>query len=160
MAMSPDTFKAAMGQLASGVTVVTMRAGAEDHGFTATSFTSLSLDPMLVLVCVMKGHRGHEQIEEAGHFAVNVLCTSQKELGLRFANAADLDRFRGLALTRAVTGAAILPGNLAWVDCTVKHVYPGGDHTIFVGEVLAGEAPGGQEALLYYDRRWGHFRGE
>ncbi len=157
MAMSADLFKAAMGQMASGVTVITMRAGEEDHGFTASSFTSVSIDPMLVLVCVVKAQRSHALIEEAKHFAVNILSTGQKELGMRFASSKLTDRFAGVDTTRAITGAAILPGNLAWVDCRLRDAFPGGDHTIFVGEVVAGEAPGGQDPLTYYNRQWGKF---
>lgn len=157
MAISADLFKAAMGQMASGVTVITMRAGEEDHGFTASSFTSVSISPMLVLVCVVKAQRSHALIEEAKHFAVNILSTGQKELGMRFASSKINDRFAGVDITRATTGAAILPGNLAWVDCRLKDAYAGGDHTIFVGEVLAGDAPGGQDPLTYYNRQWGTF---
>src|SRR5688572_28814488 len=113
MSISAETFRAAMGQLASGVTIITMRAGEEDHGFTASSFTSLSLDPMLVLVCVVRAQRSHALIEQAGHFAVNILSTTQKELGVRFASSKTPDRFAGLDVSRAVSGAAILPGNLA-----------------------------------------------
>ncbi len=157
MAISADLFKAAMGQMASGVTVITIRAGEEDHGFTASSFTSVSIDPMLVLVCVVKAQRSHALIEEAKHFAVNILSTNQKELGMRFASSKFTDRFAGVDITRSITGAAILPGNLAWVDCRLKDMFPGGDHTIFIGEVLAGEASGGQEPLTYYNRQWGKF---
>lgn len=157
MTISTDVFKAAMGQLASGVTVVTMRSGEQDHGFTATSFTSLSLDPMLVLVCVVNGQRGQAMIEQARHFAVNILSADQKPLGGRFADPTATDRFTGLDFTRATTGAPILPGNLAWVDCRLHSTMPGGDHTIFVGEVVAGEAPGTGDPLLYYNRSWGGF---
>ena len=158
MSISPDTFRAAMGQLASGVTIVTMRAGDEDHGFTASSFTSVSIDPMLVLVCVVRNQRSHALIEQAGHFAVNLLSMSQKELGVRFASSKTPDRFAGLDVSRAVSGAAILPGNLAWVDCGLRDTYDGGDHSIFIGEVLAGDAPGRQEPLVYHARQWGTFR--
>jgi flavin reductase (DIM6/NTAB) family NADH-FMN oxidoreductase RutF len=158
MSISPDTFRSAMGQLASGVTIVTMRAGDEDHGFTASSFTSVSIDPMLVLVCVVRNQRSHALIEQAGHFAVNLLSMSQKELGVRFASSKTPDRFAGLDVSRAVSGAAILPGNLAWVDCALRDTYDGGDHSIFIGEVLAGDAPGRQEPLVYHARQWGTFR--
>lgn len=158
MAINADVFRAAMGQLASGVTIITMRANDQDHGFTASSFTSLSLDPMLVLVCVVRGQRSHALMEQAGHFAVNILSTSQKELGVRFASSQTVDRFAGLEVTRSATGAAILPGSLAWVDCALRDVHHGGDHSIFVGEVLAGDAPGQSEPLVYYARQWGTFR--
>jgi len=157
MAISPTTFRDAMGQMASGVTVITFNFGGLDHGFTATSFTSLSLDPMLVLVCVVKAQRSHVLLEQAGHYAVNVLGSAQKEIGMRFANAQPSDRFVGLEVTRGTTGAPILPESLAWVDCTIREVLPGGDHSIFVGEVVAGAALGNDQPLVYQQRRWGRF---
>jgi flavin reductase (DIM6/NTAB) family NADH-FMN oxidoreductase RutF len=156
MAIDPDLFRAAMGQLASGITVVTMRVDGEDHGFTASSFTSLSLDPMLVLVCVVRDTRSHALIEQAGHYAVSILSNAQKDLGMRFASEVG-DRFAGLDLERAVTGAPILPNCLAWVDCTLRDVLPGGDHSIFVGEVMAGSVAPRDDALVYHNRLWGRF---
>lgn len=157
MAISEEVFRAAMGQMASGVTIVTMHADGEDHGFTASSFTSLSLDPMLVLVCVVHAQRSHALLERAGHYAVNILGTAQKELGIRFADAQLEQRFSGLEVGRAATGAPILPDSLAWVDCRIRYIFPGGDHSIFVGEVLAGAAAASDEALVYCNRRWGRF---
>ncbi len=157
MAISADLFKAAMGRMASGVTIVTMRAGDEDHGFTASSFTSLSIDPMLVLVCVVKAQKSHALIEQAQHFAVNILSTEQRDLGMVFASSKTPDRFAGLDVVRAETGAPILPRSLAWVDCKLKDTFPGGDHSIFVGEVVAAEVEGEREALLYFNRQWGTF---
>jgi flavin reductase (DIM6/NTAB) family NADH-FMN oxidoreductase RutF len=161
MAIDPGVFRAAMGQMASGVTVITMHVDDQDHGFTASSFTSLSLDPMLVLVCVAKAQRSHLQLERAGHFAVNILACSQKELGVRFADPLQYDhRFDGLELARAATGAPILPNTVAWVDCCIRDLFPGGDHSIFVGEVSAGFATPSDDALVYHKRQWGRFAGE
>ena len=154
MAISPGTFRDAMGQMASGVTIITMRIEGEDHGFTASSFTSLSLDPMLVLVCVVKTQRCHALLQKAGHYAANILAFSQRDLGLRFADPLITDRFAGVATMRASTGAPILPSSLAWVDCRVRDVLPGGDHSIFVGEVVAGDARPNDAALVYYNRHW------
>lgn len=149
-----------MGQMASGVTVITMHIDGEDHGFTASSFTSLSLDPMLVLVCVVKSQRSHLQLERAGHFAVNILAFSQLELGQRFADPLAYDRrFEGLTVARAVSGAPILANSLAWVDCRIQDVFPGGDHSIFVGAVDAGFATSAEDALVYHNRQWGRFAG-
>jgi flavin reductase ActVB len=156
MNIDADGFRAALAQLASGVTVVTMHVAGEDHGFTATSVTGLSLSPMLVLVCVMRDQRSHALITQAGHFAVNVLSSSQTELGVRFASALAGDRFAGLSVQRAHTGAPLLPGCLAWLDCAVQHILPAGDHSIVVGEVRSGQASEGQP-LVYYQRRWGTF---
>ena len=157
MAINPDVFKAAMGQYAAGVTIVTMNAGGEDHGFTASSFTSLSIDPMLVLVCVVKEQRSHDLIQDCKHFAVNILSGGQQDLGGKFASSKTPDRFAGVDVTRAETGAPILPNNLAWVDCKLHSVLPGGDHSIFVGEVVDAAVPGEGDPLLYFNRAWGTF---
>jgi flavin reductase (DIM6/NTAB) family NADH-FMN oxidoreductase RutF len=157
MGIDQDLFRAAMGQLASGITVVTVHVDGEDHGFTASSFTSLSLDPALVLVCVMKDTHSHSLIEQAGHYAVSILAGAQQVLGERFADALVVDRFAGLALQRAKSGARIIPDSLAWVDCKLREVFPGGDHSIFVGEVVAGFASDRNDALVYHDRHWGRF---
>ena len=158
MTITPQLFKAAMGQLASGVSIITMHAEGEDHGFTASSITSVSLEPMLVLVCVVKTQRSHVLIEQTRHFAVNILSAAQVELGARFASSQARDRFGGLTVSRAVTGAPILAGSLAWVDCRLHDTLPGGDHSIFLGEVLSGAAPGGGDPLVYCNRQWGSFR--
>jgi flavin reductase (DIM6/NTAB) family NADH-FMN oxidoreductase RutF len=157
MTTDVEAFRGAMAQLASGVSVVTMQVGGEDHGFTATSVTSLSLAPMLVLVCVMRDQRCHALIERAGHFAVNVLESSQTDLGMRFADPLVNDRFAGVAVSRGRTGAPLLPGTLAWLDCVIRHVLPGGDHSIVVGEVLGAASRDGTP-LVYYCRQWGTFR--
>ena len=148
-----------MAQLASGVSLVTMHAEGHDHGFTATSLTSVSLDPMLVLVCVDRKQRSHALMQAAGHYGVVLLRAGQEDVGMRFASPPHEDRFEGRQVMRASTGAPLLADALAWLDCTIRHVHPAGDHSIFVGEVVAcGTAEGTPCApLLYYDRQWGSF---
>lgn len=158
MTIDADGFRAALGQLASGVCVVTMHTEGADHGFTATSVTSLSLSPMLVLVCVAKNQRSHLLLERAGHFAINVLAHDQTELGLRFATALMEERFDGIQAQRARTGAPILPGCLAWLDCKTQQILPGGDHSILIGEAQASFAQTDGQPLVYYRRQWGSFR--
>ena len=140
MSVLPDRFKQVLAQVAAGVTVVTARA-ADDQpiGVTASSFTSVSLDPPLVLVCLQKRLFAHRAIIERGTFAVSVLAVEQVELGMRFAGLLPgiEDRFAGLPVTTAMTGNPILPDCLAWVDCRLWNLYDGGDHSILVGEVLA-----------------------
>jgi flavin reductase (DIM6/NTAB) family NADH-FMN oxidoreductase RutF len=160
MAIDDGVFRDALGQLASGVAVISMRVHGEDHGFTATSFTSLSLDPMLVLVCVVKSQRSHLQLEQAGHYAVSLLGSAQRELGLRFAEADPEARFAGLSVTRALTGAPILDGSIAWVDCRLREILPGGDHSIFIGEVVAAGVQASDAALVYHNRQWGRFHAD
>jgi len=156
MTFDPNDFKRAMGQFASGVTVVTTKHGDTPIGITASSFTSLSLNPPLVLVSLDKKLFTHNVIAESGFFAVNVLSSRQLELGMRFAGMKPeiKDRFAGLDIHTAETGAPLLPNSLAWVDCKVWNMYDGGDHTIFVGEVKALSVSDLDMPLLYHNRLW------
>lgn len=156
MTFNANDFKRAMGQFASGVTVVTTLHGRTPIGVTASSFTSLSLDPPLVLVSLNKRLFTHNVIAESGVFAVNVLAAHQLELGMRFAGMRPeiTDRFAGLQTVTAVTGSPLLPDSLAWVDCAVWAMYDGGDHTIFVGEVRDLSVSDLDMPLLYHNRLW------
>lgn len=158
--IDPQTFKNTMSRFASGVTVITTRQAGEKHGMTASSFCSVSLEPPLVLVCVAKHLRSHCLIEGSGVFAVNILSADQQAWGLRFAGMVPglEDRFAGIDCCTATTGSPILPDTLGWVDCHLRHAYDGGDHTIFVGQVVAGGTNGKIEPLLYYNRDWQKIR--
>jgi flavin reductase (DIM6/NTAB) family NADH-FMN oxidoreductase RutF len=160
VAVDQDTFKAALGQWPSGVTVVTMRsADGVWHGMTASSFSSVSLDPPLVSVCLVKTLWSHELILESGIFGVNILASDQTELGKRFAGMRPeiTDRFEGVDTVTAVTGVPLFDQSLAWLDCKVVNAYEGGDHTIFVGEVQAARTPRKAAPLLFHSRNWGQF---
>ncbi|HEX6245221.1 MAG TPA: flavin reductase family protein, partial [Polyangiales bacterium] len=122
MTIDADGFRAVLGHLASGVCLVTMRAAEEDHGFTATSVTSLSLSPMLVLVCVAQEQRSHALLQAAGHFGICLLDHTQSELGVRFATGLVEERFRGLSIQRARTCAPLLTHCLGWLDCAVQQI--------------------------------------
>jgi flavin reductase (DIM6/NTAB) family NADH-FMN oxidoreductase RutF len=137
-----------MGQFATGVTVVTTGGAAGSHGLTANAIASLSLDPPLVLVAVEKRAHSLEYLKKNQCFAVNILRLDQEEISRRFATPGPKD-FVGVSTKTAVTAAPILTDCLAFVDCRVVAILPGGDHEIFVGEILAGEHNGG-EPLLYY----------
>jgi len=156
MTFDPNEFKRAMAQFASGVTVVTTKHGDTPIGITASSFTSLSLNPPLVLVSLDKKLFTHNVIAESGVFAVNVLSARQWELGMRFAGLKPeiKDRFAGLTTKLATTGSPIFPDSLAWVDCKVWNMYDGGDHTIFVGEVKDLSVSDADMPLLYHNRLW------
>ena len=157
MSINTDTFKQAMSKFATGVTVVTTLYQDKPIGITASAFSSLSLEPPLVMINLSKHLFTHKVIADSGVFAVNILGAHQKELGLRFAGLLPgvEDRFAGIEVDTAVTNCPILPNAIAWVDCRVWEMYDGGDHTIFVGEVLAAHA--GEVAdtpLLYHSRLW------
>lgn len=159
MPVDPAAFKAVMGQWPSGVTVVTTVDADGPHGMTASSFSSVSLEPPLVSVCVAKHLHTHGRLLAAGVFAVNILDKDQVDHGLRFAGMLDEveDRFDGVEVRTAATGAPLLTGTLGWVDCRVWQAYDGGDHTIFVGEVLAAGTDPAASPLLYHSRSWGQF---
>lgn len=159
MSFDPITFKGVMSRFASGVTIVTVQHNGQRHGLTASSFSSLSLSPPLVLVCVGKHTYSHGLIEQSHAFAVNILSYTQQEWGQRFADSKITDRFVGIEAGTALTGSPILPGSLAWIDCTLQQTHDAGDHTIFVGKVVAGEFVAGEQwaemsPLLYYNRNW------
>ncbi|MGC8639981.1 MAG: flavin reductase family protein [Isosphaeraceae bacterium] len=136
-----------MGQFATGVTVVTTGGKAGTHGLTANAVASLSLDPPLVLVAVEKKAHSLEYLKVNRCYAVNILRLEQEDVSRRFATPGPKD-FAGLAISSAVTGSPILTDCLAYLDCIVVDILPGGDHEIFVGEIVAGEVNGGNP-LLY-----------
>jgi len=156
MTVSIDLFKKAMSRFASGVTVVTTRSGAELAGLTASSFSSVSVDPLLILVCIGKRAWPHTLIRSSRVFGVNVLNTEQLYLAERFAGmgASQMDRFADLSYRTASTGSPILPGSSIFLDCQLWAEYEGGDHTIFVGEVIDGEVRDEGAPLIYHQRRW------
>ncbi|WP_240519523.1 flavin reductase family protein [Amycolatopsis antarctica] len=142
-----------MSQFATGITVLT--AGGENgHGMTANAFSSVSLDPPMVLCCVSRAARMHEAIVSAQSFAVSILGAGQREQARYFA---DWRRPRGLAQFDEVdwtpgpsTGAPLLTGSLAWLECRLAQTHEGGDHSIFVGEVLGSGRGTSRQALLFY----------
>ncbi len=150
MPVTPDEFRDVLGRWASGVTIVTSRAGDRVHGMTVSAFSSVSLDPPLVLVCADKSSDTCALIAESGVFAVNILASEQDALSQRFATQRDEHRrFEGLALESAVTGSPLLPG-LASLDCTLVGSHDAGDHVIYVGRVEALRRFTDGEPLLYY----------
>ena len=149
-----DQFKDTLRFFASGVTILTIRAGEARHGLTVSAFASVSPEPPLIAVLVDQRHRGHELLVEPGAtFAVNVLTEAQSELSERFAWSPEGDRFAAGRWTTAVTGAPILEDALAWLDCRPVERFTAGSHSVFAGEVLASATrEDGQGPLLYWNR--------
>ncbi len=154
----PDvaTFRRVVGRFATGVVVVTTQTSDGLHGLTANAFCSVSLEPMLVLTCVDRLARGHDRVSQAGAFAVSILSDRQEFLADRFAGRAPLvnARFEGVPYGEAVTGAPVLAGSAAWLDCQLWATYDGGDHSIFVGRVLAAGDDEAAAPLLFHDSRY------
>ena len=152
MAIDRQSFKTLLRHWASGVAIVTTRAGDQVAGMTATSFTSVSLEPPLVLVCADKKALTLPMLEEAGVFAVNVLSEDQHELSARFAlSGNEALRFEGIRCRRGPSGSPWLPDTLAVLDCRTVATHDAGDHVILVGEVEAAECDDARAPLLYYD---------
>jgi flavin reductase (DIM6/NTAB) family NADH-FMN oxidoreductase RutF len=146
-------FKLAMSHFTSGVTVVTAEHDGTPYGMTVASFASLSLNPPLVLVCIEKNAKTHHGIEAAGAFGVSMLAQSQSELSGRFASKKIDDKFAGVAVTRSEQyGVPLLDGAICALECRVHSALPGGDHTIFVGEVTDVRVPPADEPPLVYFR--------
>ncbi|RIL07866.1 MAG: flavin reductase [Proteobacteria bacterium] len=155
LAIDRDLFKSVLRRWASGVTIVTTRAGGRDHGMTVSSFSSVSLDPPLVLVCADKKANTLPAIAESGAFAVNVLAQGQQALSNRFAKIGnEAERFDCLDCRRGPSGSPWIPEAHAVLDCRVAAVHDAGDHVIYVGEVLAAEIDETSEPLVYYDARY------
>ena len=157
--MDDIEFRRVMGHFATGVAVVTATtASGEPCGLTANAISSVSLDPMLVLVCVERTADTEPVIRNGGSFAINILPEERGEvLARRFAELDSGDRFSGVAYRSGSTGAPILDRALAWLDCSVHEALPGGDHTIFIGRVVAGDADEGTP-LIYYRGGYGRFQ--
>jgi flavin reductase (DIM6/NTAB) family NADH-FMN oxidoreductase RutF len=148
MSIDESRFRQVMGYFPSGVTVVTTEHRGQHFGLTVSSFTSLSLRPPLVLVCIDKLGVAHTALMESGRFAVHILAEHQEHLSRRFA-AREGDKFAGVSWQRGELGVPVLAGVLAAFECRTTDRLPGGDHTIFVGEVINTTINEGAP-LLYY----------
>jgi flavin reductase ActVB len=153
-------FRNAMARFASGVTVVTtMDDSGAWWGFTASAFSSLSLDPPLILVCLDRKADSHAAFDRAKYFAVSILAEGQSDTAMRFATRG-ADKFGGFEVERGPeTGLPLIPGAMAYLECRMHERLPGGDHTILLGEVLhASNSESGP--LLHFNRQFGSFQPE
>jgi flavin reductase (DIM6/NTAB) family NADH-FMN oxidoreductase RutF len=159
MPIDPMQFRNTLAQWASGVTVVTTTHDGLRYGMTASSFSSVSLEPPLILICVGKAAFTHDLLLETRTFGVNILSTAQLELGKRFAEKHGdyIDRFSDLDVVTGITGSPLIASALAWLECRTLKAVDAGDHTIFIGEVIDSKINGG-EPLLYANRMWGTFQ--
>ncbi len=161
--MDSDTFRSVLGRFATGVTVVTLPTE-PPHGITVNAFSSVSLDPPLVLVCIDHDTQAYDLLEDgADGYCVNVLTADQRELGEHFADIVDLERdpFVDDPTRVEASGAPIFEEALAYVDCTVETAHEAGDHTVYLGhvegaDVLTPEA----EPVTFYDGEWGTLAAE
>lgn len=151
MAIDTTEFRQALGCFATGITVITtVDDDGAPVGLTANSFTSLSLDPPMVLFCLDRKVQSFDAFHSNRHFAVNILGEGQREVSARFAMSG-VEKWSGIEFETWDTGCPILLGCLANLECDIESIYEGGDHVIVVGEVRRLErADDGDGPLLYY----------
>ena len=159
--ITPDEFRRVMGRFTTGVTIVTTRAGDDVHGTTMSAVCSVSLQPQLVLVCVDHDSDIHALISGSGVFAINMLHEGQADLAIELSHKGTPEqqaahRLENLPHRNGETGAPLLDDSLAHVECRVENTIEAGDHTIYVGAVVAaGMNPGADRPLLHYEGRYG-----
>ena len=141
-------FKLAMSHFASGVTIVTTEHEGKPYGLTVASFASLSLHPPLVLICIERLVKSHDAVAAAGKFGVSILGSEQSDVSNRFASKVD-DKFAGFKTRRGELGIPLIEGALCTIECRVQNQLPGGDHSIFIGEVIDVQAREGAP-LVYF----------
>ncbi|MGI5286983.1 flavin reductase family protein [Nonomuraea polychroma] len=154
--VDPGAYRKVVGRFATGVAIVTTRLGDTDHAMTVNSFTSVSLEPLLVLFCAEKVARFHDAVLEAGVWGVSVLPASMEEASRFFAH-------RGRPLNgqlarwphhRGQSGVALFDAAIATLECTTTNVHEGGDHSIVVGAVTSMGTPSEEAPLMYHEGRY------
>ena len=148
MPIDDAQFKLAMSHFASGVTVVTTEHEGKPFGMTVAAFSSLSLHPPLILVCIEKTVKTHDAIAGAGKFGVSILSSRQADISNRFASRSE-DKFAETEVVRGELGVPLIGGAITRLECRVSERLEGGDHTIFVGEVVDAKTEEG-EPLVYF----------
>ena len=150
-------FRHALGHFATGVTVITTQGAEHPYGMTANAFASVSLDPPLVLICVVNGTEGARSIRANGVFTVNILSEEQETVSRYFADSArprGWATFERIAHTRAPTGSPLLDGIAAYFDCRLTAAHEAGDHVIFIGEVESLGTDLARKPLLFHHGRY------
>lgn len=131
--VTPDEYRKALGSFASGVTVITTMNDGAPVGTTVSAFSALSMEPPLVLVCLARTSKTLEHIKQSGVFCVNILASTQARHAKQFASSKGTNKFENVEFCSGHTGAPILTGAAASIDCTLRETLPGGDHAILLG---------------------------
>jgi flavin reductase (DIM6/NTAB) family NADH-FMN oxidoreductase RutF len=153
-AVQPEELRQVMRQWTTGVTVVSACWQEDRHGMTVSSFTSVSLAPPLVAISLAQEARTHKLVERSGWFGISILRDTQEEISDRFAGRTPdtENRFAELDTFSLISGAPLLKGGLAWLDCEVVSKLEAGSNTVFLGRVAAVKSGEAGAPLLYYDR--------
>lgn len=160
MSLDPEQLRQVMRAWTTGVAVLTAVHEGVEHGMTVNSFTSISLDPPLITVALQGSARTRDLVMRARAFGLTILAAEQEQISARFAGEIpDVeDRLAGLRTHKLVSGAPLLEGGLAWLDCRVLQTVPAGENTLFVAEVLEARALRQDEPLVYHNRRYRRLR--
>jgi flavin reductase (DIM6/NTAB) family NADH-FMN oxidoreductase RutF len=155
-AVDQREFTRACARFATGVTIASVRDGAgTPHGLTVNSFTSVSLEPPLILICLGHAVTVIDYFKDAAHFGISILSEEQRPMSDRFAEKGH-DRFDGIPWHPGATGVPLLTGAVATIECAPVHRFTAGDHDIFVGEVLHTQVRDGARPLIYFASRYRH----
>jgi flavin reductase (DIM6/NTAB) family NADH-FMN oxidoreductase RutF len=156
MPSEQDQFRMVMRQWVTGICIVTTVHNGGYHGMTVSSFTSVSIEPQLVTISLMKNSRTHDYVINAKIFGITVLSENQQGISKIFAGQVPEteNRFDGLQTWTLVTGSPFLKEGLAFLDCQLTDVYDFGTNTLFIGEVVAAKVGFGGKPLLYYDQQY------
>lgn len=154
--LDPEQLRQSMRAWTSGIAIVTASHAEEQHGMTVSSFTSISLEPPLIMISVQTGSRTHKLASQANGFAVTILADDQQEISDRFAGRIPdaEDRLAGIETETLVTGAPFIKGGLAYLDCRVSQSIEVGTNTLFLAEVVSARGNGEGDPLVYHDRTY------
>jgi len=161
--LDPEALRSAMRAWSAGVTVVTAVHEDQRHGMTVNSFTSISLEPALITISLRQGSRTCDLVSKSRAFGLTILSSDQMRISDLFAGREPeaSDRFVGLQTETLVTGAPLLAGGLAWMDCRVIETFDAGMNMLFIAEVVAARSLNAGEPLVYHDREYwnlSHFK--
>jgi flavin reductase (DIM6/NTAB) family NADH-FMN oxidoreductase RutF len=154
--LDPEQLRQSMRAWTSGVTIVTASHAGEQHGMTVSSFTSIALEPPLIIISLQTASRTHDLVAQANAFAVTILGDGQQEVSDRFAGRVPdtEDRLTDIETETLVTGAPFIKGGLAYLDCRVTQTIAVGTNTLFLAEVVAARGNGEGKPLVYHDRKY------
>lgn len=154
--LDPEQLRQSMRAWTSGVTIVTASHAGEQHGMTVSSFTSIALEPPLIIISLQTASRTHDLVAQAHAFAVTILADGQQEVSDRFAGRVPdtEDRLAGIETETLVTDAPFIKGGLAYLDCRVTETIAVGTNTLFLAEVVAARGNGEGKPLVYHDRKY------
>lgn len=154
--LDPEHLRQAMRAWTSGVTIVTASHAGEQHGMTVSSFTSIALEPPVIIIALQTDSRTYNLIVQSNAFAVTILADGQQHISDRFAGRLEetADRLAGIETETLVTGAPFIKGGLAYLDCRVSQAIAVGGNTLFLAEVVSARGNGTGKALAYHDRKY------